>query len=113
MKSWLHWFAAWLATALQTPGQEFDPELLLQPGGSVLAVGLWLYTKATMGTWAAAGLLSKSKKLPAAQMSFTTDDSLTTNFPDRIDNTRLKVVADWTNCGKLQTCARGGGGIRS
>jgi hypothetical protein len=109
MRSWLHWFAAWLATAFQTPGHEFDPELLLQPGGSVLAVALWLYTKAAMGTRPATGLLAKPQKLPATKMSSATRDPLATSSPNRIDNTRLKVVANWTDCGKLQTCARGGG----
>jgi hypothetical protein len=109
MKTWLHWFAAWLAAAFQTPGREFDPELLLQPGGSVLAVALWLYTKATTGTRSPTGPRAKAQKLPPMQRSSATSDALATSSPNRIDITRLKIVANRTNCGKLPACARGGG----
>ena len=109
MKTWLNGFAAWAAAAFQTPGREFDPDLLLQPGGSVLAGVLWLCTKATIGTRSATRLRAKSKKLPATKMSSVAGDALATNLPNRIDNTGLKVIANWTNCEKLRPCARGGG----
>jgi len=99
MKTWLNWFAAWVATAFQTPGREFDPQLLLQPGGSVLAVVLWLFTKATIGTRSVTGLRAKSKKLPATKMSSAAGDALATSLPIRNDNTGLKVVANMTHCG--------------
>jgi hypothetical protein len=108
MKSWLQWGAAWAAAALQTPGREFDPELLLQPGGSVLAVVLWLCTKATRGTRSAAGLRAKSKELPATKKNSTAGDALATSLPNRIANTGLKVISNLTHRGKLRTCGRGG-----
>jgi hypothetical protein len=71
MKTWLNWFAAWTAVAFQTAGREFDPELLLQPGGSVLAIVLWLCTRATMGGRSAARPSARSKKLAATTGEFT------------------------------------------
>jgi hypothetical protein len=109
MKTWLNGFAAWAAAAFQTPGREFDPDLLLQPGGSVLAIVLWLYTKATMGGRSDPGLGAKRTKLPAKLMSAAAGDALATNLPSRLDNTGLKVIANWTSRGKLRTCARDGG----
>jgi predicted NBD/HSP70 family sugar kinase len=34
-----------LAAGIQTIGASFDPEVLSLPGGSIIAVGLWLYTR--------------------------------------------------------------------
>jgi hypothetical protein len=83
-------------------------ELLLQPGGSVLAVALWLYTKAKTGARSATGLLAESKLL-ATKMSSPTGGPRATHLAERLDHKGSKVVAHWSNCGKLQTCSRGGG----
>jgi hypothetical protein len=34
-----------IAAGIQTIGASFDPEVLSLPGGSIIAVGLWLYTR--------------------------------------------------------------------
>jgi hypothetical protein len=34
-----------IAAGIQTIGASFDPEILSLPGGSVIAVGLWLYAR--------------------------------------------------------------------
>jgi hypothetical protein len=46
MKIHLERYAAWAAVAFQTIGRDFDAELLLRPGGSIIAIVVWLYTKA-------------------------------------------------------------------
>jgi len=109
MKTWLNWCAAWVAFAIQRAGREFDPELLLQPGGSVLAVVLWLYAKAAIGTRPATAMRAKSRQVSAAKMSSTAVDALAANLPSRIDDTPSPVMANWTNCGMLRICGRGAG----
>src|ERR1700689_1880823 len=99
MKTWLNWFAAWTAVAFQTAGREFDPELLLQPGGSVLAIGLWLLIRATMGKASAARLSARARKAAATAA----------NLPKRTDDTGLQVIANSANCGTLRTCTPSGG----
>jgi hypothetical protein len=37
--------ASRIAAGIQTIGASFDPEVLSLPGGSVIAVCLWLYTR--------------------------------------------------------------------
>ena len=39
-----------IAAGIQAAGTGFDPEVLSLPGGTVIAVGLWLYTR-TMHAW--------------------------------------------------------------
>ena len=34
-----------LAAGIQSFGASFDPEVLSLPGGSIIAVGLWLYSR--------------------------------------------------------------------
>jgi hypothetical protein len=46
MKIHLEGYAAWVTAAFQTMGRDFDPELLLRPGGSMIAIVVWLYAKA-------------------------------------------------------------------
>jgi hypothetical protein len=46
MKIPLTAYAAWVTAAFQTIGRDFDAELLLRPGGSMVAIVVWLYAKA-------------------------------------------------------------------
>ena len=46
MKIHLEGYAGWVSAAFQTMGLSFDPELLLWPGGSMIATVLWLYAMA-------------------------------------------------------------------
>lgn len=46
MKIHLEGYAGWVSTAFQTMSLNFDPELLLWPGGSMIATALWLYAMA-------------------------------------------------------------------
>jgi hypothetical protein len=34
-----------IAAGIQTVGTGFDPEVLSMPGGTIIAVGLWLYAR--------------------------------------------------------------------
>jgi len=46
MKIRLGWYAASMTVAFQNMARDFDVELLLWPGGSIIATVLWLYAKA-------------------------------------------------------------------
>ena len=43
MKSWMESYAAKLTAGVQTIGVGLDPEVLMMPGGSFMALVLWLY----------------------------------------------------------------------
>jgi hypothetical protein len=43
MKNWMESYAAKLTAGVQTIGVGLDPEVLMLPGGSIMALVLWLY----------------------------------------------------------------------
>ena len=43
MKHWMESYAARLTAGVQTIGVGLDPEVLMLPGGSIMALVLWLY----------------------------------------------------------------------
>jgi predicted NBD/HSP70 family sugar kinase len=43
MKHWMESYAAKLTAGVQTIGVGLDPEVLMLPGGSIMALVLWLY----------------------------------------------------------------------
>jgi hypothetical protein len=43
MKSWMESYAAKLTAGVQTIGVGLDPDVLMMPGGSIMALVLWLY----------------------------------------------------------------------
>jgi hypothetical protein len=40
--------AGWIVARVQSIGSSFDPEVLSLPGGSIIAILLWLYAASTM-----------------------------------------------------------------
>ena len=46
MRIHLEGYAGWVTAAFQPLGLNFDPELLLWPGGSMIATVLWVYAMA-------------------------------------------------------------------
>jgi hypothetical protein len=46
MKQLIHLSAAWIGAAIQNVGANLDFEVLSWPGGSLIAVLLWLYASA-------------------------------------------------------------------
>jgi predicted NBD/HSP70 family sugar kinase len=43
MKNWMESYAAKLTAGVQTIGFGLDPEVLMLPGGSIMALVFWLY----------------------------------------------------------------------
>lgn len=43
MKTWMESYAAKLTVGVQTLGVGLDPDVLMMPGGSIMALVLWLY----------------------------------------------------------------------
>ncbi len=43
MKTWMESYAAKLTAGVQTIGVGLDPDVLMMPGGSIMALVLWLY----------------------------------------------------------------------
>lgn len=46
MNEFIESSAGRIAARIQSIGGSFDPEVLSLPGGSIIAVGLWLYARA-------------------------------------------------------------------
>jgi hypothetical protein len=70
MKIRLGWYAASMTIAFQNMTRDFDAELLLWPGGSIVATLLWLCAKAsTIAGGFGMPLAAKSRSTPSAKFN--------------------------------------------
>jgi len=71
MKNWMESYAAKLTAGVQTIGVGLDPEVLMLPGGSIMALVLWLYEHRPHGK-----TLADAQHPVADEASPPTDQSL-------------------------------------
>ena len=50
MNHFIEWSTSRIAAGIQTVGTGFDPEVLSLPGGTIIALCLWLYAR-TLPAW--------------------------------------------------------------